>query len=144
MQRKKANPPSLKPISYPRPLVQPEERKHPFWQLLSPDEYLIATANFVSPPPSRCAMCKKGMKDVIAGEKEMIVQMADQDTSSEMDLERVLLPDVAFVQAANNLVYEPRYASVVVSTNMMTDELLILSHPTPPKTDGGNSKLPPP
>jgi hypothetical protein len=42
------------------------------------------------------------MEDVIAGEREMVVQTAGQETSSE----RFLLPDVAFVQAASNLAYE--------------------------------------
>ncbi len=59
-----------------------------------------------------------------------------------------MLPDVAFVQAANNLVYETRYDAVFVSANMMSDELLMLTHPpsepTPPPSDGGNSGLPPP
>ena len=51
-------------------------------------------------------------------------------------------------RATSNLAYETRRAPVVVSANMMSEDLLILSQPlpihTPPKTDEGDSKLPPP
>ncbi len=42
----------------------------------------------------------------LAEGKEMVVQTAGQSTSSEMRRRRTPLPDVAFVQAANNLIYE--------------------------------------
>ncbi len=40
IQRKKAHTPPLIPTHYPRPISKSAEQKHPFWQLLSPDEYL--------------------------------------------------------------------------------------------------------
>jgi hypothetical protein len=121
MQRKKANSPAFADQEHSQRL-----QKHPFWHLLSPSEY--------------CKLIEGWDWDLIAG----------QDTTAEMRLRRTPPPDVATNPASSdsNLVYETWYASVLVTANMMNDELLILSHPptkpTPPKIDGGDSGLPPP
>ena len=148
MQRKKAKP----------PLVKPAARKHPFWQLLSPSQYLaliggwewdlIGTARHGAMSPALAALCRQGMEEALANE-QLGAQVAGQSTSSTTDWQpSVLLPDVAFIQAANNLVYETLYESVVVSANMMTDEMFMLMHQrsesTPLASAGGNGGLPPP
>ena len=66
MQRKKAHP----------PLDKPAPRKHPFWQLLSPAQYLeliggwewnlIATAHHGSMPPALSALCQQGTAEALA------------------------------------------------------------------------------
>ena len=98
--------------------------------------------------PALAALCRQGMEEALAN-GQLGAQAAGQSTSSETDWQpSVLLPDVAFIQAANNLVYESRYESVVVSANMMTDEMFMLMHQrsesTPPASAGGNGGLPPP
>ncbi len=129
MQRKKANP----------PLAKPATRKHPFWQLLSPEQYLeliggwewnlIATARYESIPPALSSLCHRGMVEALAN-GQLDVQPAGQSTSSEMDQQpSTLFPDVVFVQTAKNLVYETRYDAVVVLAHMMSDEILMLTHP---------------
>ncbi len=93
MQRKKANP----------PLVKPAARKHPFWQLLPPSQYLeliggwewdlIDTARYEPMSLALSALCRQGMEEALANGR-LGAQAAGQSTSSETDRQpSIFLPD---------------------------------------------------